>query len=300
MQASANSDKGCILDFADGAYEPKCELLRAKSQILHREGGAPAHIPYVKATPPMEGLNSAKGVWALELLDRKTSGPVLWRSPIRLRHVASGKYLSVDSSKPATPSTESFEYRNSSGRKVEPHKETESYRSNWSGTMFNAGLVPVADASIQAGKLGSAASMVFYLVPSEDVSDSDALANNTSTILIEHRPPQKVEGPLVHKKSFSDWRAPSVLYLVVSIDELKPQLEGAPQLAKRIDESEANEGETSTADGSVEKPQLGPPQLAEVDENMQMKIILLKRNKRRWLSKGHRWLASRRFSNSVS
>ena len=34
----------------------------------------------------------------------------------------------------------------------------------------------------------------------------------------------------------------------------------------RIDESEANEGESPTADGSVEKPQLEPPQLAEVDE----------------------------------
>jgi len=44
---------------------------------------------------------SAKGAWAVELEARCGAGPVAYGGGFRLRHVPSGKYLSVDTTRPA-------------------------------------------------------------------------------------------------------------------------------------------------------------------------------------------------------
>ena len=234
IQASANSDKGSILDFAEGEYERAEVSGKAHSQCLLRERGAPAHVPYVKVSPSMEGQYSAKGVWALELVDRTTSNPVLWRSLLRLRHIASGKYLAVDSFKPAAAALLHNTQNALSGTddkeiNLSNDKKTASLNNPTSNVLYDAGLVAAADASLAPGTLGSAESMVFYLTPS-GVPHDNVLPKSTITACIEHRPPPKSHAAQRYERIRSGPNSDTcALYLSASINELKPQIEGAPQ-----------------------------------------------------------------------
>lgn len=249
IQASANSDKGSILDFADGKYERAEDSGKAHNQFLLREGAAPAHAPYFKVAPPMEGQHSAKGIWALELVDRTTSSPVLWRSPLRLRHVASGKYLAVDSSKPAAASVLKNTQNASSSASVDEDNfsngDLDDTASN--NVMYDAGLVAAADASLTPGALGSVESTIFYLTPS-GVPDNDALPKSTMTACIEHHPPPKSQAARTYEKLRSG-RSGGIcaLYLSASIRELKPQMEGVPQYI--VKKEEDNEEEHGVSEG---------------------------------------------------
>ena len=40
--------------------------------------------------------HSAKQLWAVEYLDRRVAGAVVWHQDVRLRHVGSGKYLALN------------------------------------------------------------------------------------------------------------------------------------------------------------------------------------------------------------
>jgi dolichyl-phosphate-mannose--protein O-mannosyl transferase len=50
----------------------------------------------------LRNLYVKKGLWCFERLSRRKAGPVLWDTAVRLRHVASGRYLAVDTHKPTT------------------------------------------------------------------------------------------------------------------------------------------------------------------------------------------------------
>ena len=50
--------------------------------------------------PTNPANQSVKGLWSLELPRRDVSEPINWDTPVRLRHVGSGKYLAVSAPKP--------------------------------------------------------------------------------------------------------------------------------------------------------------------------------------------------------
>ncbi len=145
VQASSDPDKGEVLDATGDEDDP----LR-----LSRRGGVPAHVPYLKAIVYTADSNnaknhSAKGVWCFEALDRTTCSDVRWRTmPLRIRHVPSGKYLSVDSLRPARNLV----------------KET-------AGTLYDAALVWDTDPLVEDGAFASASSMIFYLSPTDVSGD---------------------------------------------------------------------------------------------------------------------------------
>ncbi len=72
-----------------------------------REMGLPLHIPYLKllvdhgdGPQPYDPHNLLpKALWAFELPKRTTSGIVSWDTPLRIKHVTSGRYLAVDTTK---------------------------------------------------------------------------------------------------------------------------------------------------------------------------------------------------------
>jgi hypothetical protein len=235
VQASSNSDKGRVLDFAEGAFEP--DQGGARSETLLREGGGAVHVPYLKAGAQAGGQLSAKGVWTFELLDRAASGPVLWRSPLRVRHVPSGKYLAVDSTKPSKRPT----WRTN---KVNSGEEDEASLAE---LMFDAGLVALCvNPSLPPGALGSPASTVFYLMPSE-VPDTASLAKSIVTVRLEHRPPPKSEA--FEAAQATNQRGPATLYLVAPKGEAKPPVVGAPELSPELISLELNEGDDQAEKG---------------------------------------------------
>ena len=59
-------------------------------QSSARENGEQAHIPYLKAFNDSFHL-SVKGVWCFEAVTRNVAFPVQYNSPLRVRHVPSGK-----------------------------------------------------------------------------------------------------------------------------------------------------------------------------------------------------------------
>mmetsp|Transcript_2615 Transcript_2615/g.3205 ORF Transcript_2615/g.3205 Transcript_2615/m.3205 type:complete len:705 (+) Transcript_2615:139-2253(+) len=106
MQASADSDKGEILDAAGTSDDP----LR-----VWREDHTPAHVPYLKNFSNNVGaagsgarsstdalldirMLSAKAIWCFENVDFTTCTEISFNQPLRIKHVPSGKFLSVDSS----------------------------------------------------------------------------------------------------------------------------------------------------------------------------------------------------------
>ena len=84
------------------AVPAACVLVR-NEQLLHPQGSAvvrascdplkPHHAPYLK---PQDGSSSCKGAWGFETETRMKGGVVMWDTPLRIRHLASGKYLAVD------------------------------------------------------------------------------------------------------------------------------------------------------------------------------------------------------------
>eukprot|EP00615_Pteridomonas_danica_P005853 CAMPEP_0114339576 /NCGR_PEP_ID=MMETSP0101-20121206/7817_1 /TAXON_ID=38822 ORGANISM="Pteridomonas danica, Strain PT" /NCGR_SAMPLE_ID=MMETSP0101 /ASSEMBLY_ACC=CAM_ASM_000211 /LENGTH=2941 /DNA_ID=CAMNT_0001472581 /DNA_START=113 /DNA_END=8938 /DNA_ORIENTATION=+ len=79
-----------------------------KSRAPMRQGDTQAHIPYLRtildssdvADPTNPANHSAKGLWSFEPLRRTTTVPTGWETAVRVRHVPSGMYLSVELSKP--------------------------------------------------------------------------------------------------------------------------------------------------------------------------------------------------------
>jgi hypothetical protein len=120
--------------------------------------------------------------------------------------------------------------------------------------MYDAGLVATPDASLSPGCLGSPESTVFYLTPSE-ISHDDDLPKMTTTVCVEHHPPQNSQAFLTYGKSRSSRSGPFALYLSASIDELKSQLEGIPKVTVR-NESSSMESAVAAAEGATDQDKI--------------------------------------------
>ncbi len=97
LQASSNPDKGETLDALPGDVSNLEE--NGSGARLLREGRVPAHLPYLK---PLVSSNAAhpdnrngKSIWRFEPLDPTAADVVCFYSPLRIRHVATGKYLAI-------------------------------------------------------------------------------------------------------------------------------------------------------------------------------------------------------------
>ena len=177
VTASGDPDKGQVLDTADPA----------KRERTRCSGAAPAHVPYLKhyvgdASSPANF--SAKSAWQFEAEDRSTTGSVMWMTPLRLRHVPSNKYLSVDSLRPARRLAE----RTATSLDDSAVDDGGGYSDDDadSAGLFTCALVEEVDAEAAPGALGSAESLVFYLVPTGAVNGK-ALGVSVTTALLEHR-----------------------------------------------------------------------------------------------------------------
>ena len=145
------------------------------------DGLAPAHVPYLKhvagdASNPAHF--TAKAAWRFEAVDNAGSGPVAFRTPYRLRHVASDKYLAVDSAAPTD-----LQDNGGGGGGSGGGDRAEDRRD-----LYTAALVDGVDLAAGEGELGSPASLLFYLVPT-DSSSTDALGSGVTTVRLEHRSP---------------------------------------------------------------------------------------------------------------
>jgi hypothetical protein len=176
IQASSNVDKGASVDFVEGHRK------------VFRTDHIPAHVPYLKKKT--DGQPSAKGVWSFESVEKAQAGPVKWGVPLRIRHVSSGAYLSVDSLNPT------FLYSPDEDMDVDT-------------SLFNVALVSDVDPKAKEGSFGSAASLEFMLVTHE-VEPTATLSLGVTTMTLEHRPPAGLD-------------APRRLYLL-SPNETKPDL----------------------------------------------------------------------------
>jgi hypothetical protein len=194
MQASANPDKGQVLD-ALGTTEDPLEATR--------RGGLPAHVPYFKGlTSTADSSNpinlSAKAVWCFEPLDRTICVPVGWRTmPLRIRHVPSGKYLSVDSSRPTPVPPVGVERAGGamaagtaaaaagSGSLLSKASSSMGSSRGEAPLYYDTALVADADLSKSEGVFGSPSSLVFFLSPTDAVTTT-TLRESTSAIRIEH------------------------------------------------------------------------------------------------------------------
>ena len=94
--------------------------------------------------------------------------------PVHICHVPSGKYLSVDSLDAGMRSPNLKSAVSQTGEPLDL-------------TFYNAALVPGVDPSALEGAFGSASSLVFYVLPSEEVR-GETLRDGVATIKVEHRP----------------------------------------------------------------------------------------------------------------
>jgi hypothetical protein len=198
--ASGDADKGQVLDAKHPSKRTRTRTIVGSDTSNIISGGGvlpvPAHIPYLKNVSG-EVSNpanfSAKAVWRFESLDRTSSSPVKWSVPLRLKHVASNKYLSVDSLNPTIKMAKQSMVRSKSSSSnlsssgtdegagagavagVEDAKDESLSRAVSSNAVLcNASLVFDTDDRVQEGALGSPSSLIFYLIPT-DATSSDTL-----------------------------------------------------------------------------------------------------------------------------
>ena len=102
FRASNNPDKGEILDCLpseNGGETVKKSVRRTKSSST-----VPAHIPYLKPINMRDaadsGHTSSKSVWSFQPLEDGSAASIKWRTPYRIQHTCSEKFLSVDTSSP--------------------------------------------------------------------------------------------------------------------------------------------------------------------------------------------------------
>jgi hypothetical protein len=93
-------------------------------------------------------MYGTQAIWSFEAPDRTRCSEVKFDVPLRLRHIPSGKLLSVNTSISAVLS--------------EPRD----------GICFDACLVHDVDKFAEEGALGSASSMLFFLTPTDVSNDS--------------------------------------------------------------------------------------------------------------------------------
>jgi len=102
--ASCNKDKNAQSD------KIRSKKFKGIGDEPDRDLVLPAHLPYLRQVDqvtsneepdPTDPRNhSSKAVWVFETLSRKTSDTISWSDDVRIRHVPSGRYLCVDTSRP--------------------------------------------------------------------------------------------------------------------------------------------------------------------------------------------------------
>jgi hypothetical protein len=170
MQASSDPDKGEVLDSipgedGDSAHKEQTRFLRV--------GGLPAHVPYLKllphgADPSSKSHLNGKACWVFESMDRTECSPVRWYSmPLRLRHVASGKYLAVDTSSPT---------KQSSSVNLPPPRGADINVVNFDTMLVKESVEGMTHPST-----------VFFVLPIDGDSYGNNLSGDISSIRLEHR-----------------------------------------------------------------------------------------------------------------
>jgi len=89
LTASCNRDKGETLD----------ALAKGDRATQRRESNAPAHLPYLSKNSAQEPSNranlSAKSVWRFEPVEALSGDVVAFGNKVRIKHVATNKFLAV-------------------------------------------------------------------------------------------------------------------------------------------------------------------------------------------------------------
>jgi hypothetical protein len=154
---------------AEGFVRASCDTDKRRfvNRAERRLDGSMAHQVYIsrksKFPDPNHPANkSAKAVWAFEYIDRSKGGSIQWNGQFRLRHVGSGKYLSVDT------------------LSIVPRSSADEGSV---GDAFRCGLVRMP-SSVPPGGLGSPESLVFTLQP-VDGSEGD-LPDGVASLRIVH------------------------------------------------------------------------------------------------------------------
>ena len=189
-----------------------------------RNRGALGHIPYVRSEALLDPSQSesfgAKSTWAFEscanIYKSRHEGCALeWEKPVRLRHVASGKYLSCQTS--------------SNGRDA-------AIATDGDVLWYDAALVDDVINDAPPGAFGSAESMLF-IVTAESDSSSGFLPQGVSSLVICH--PYRnlaIEEELAGEEENES--AVSQCFLFTDTRESKPEfLSGAKDAFKDLDES---------------------------------------------------------------
>lgn len=116
---------------------------------------------------------SAKSCWTFEPLDPSTSSEVQWSTmPLRIRHVASGKYLSVNSLQPSPVTSTTIQHSefipndDDGGARLRASSLQRSDTVEKSRTLYNASLCDIF-LGVLPGAFGSEGSTVFYLSPTD-------------------------------------------------------------------------------------------------------------------------------------
>jgi hypothetical protein len=200
LSASGDADKGEVLDARDPSKQRRTRPLPPASVTDGRiVGPIPAHVPYLKSMTgdvSNPANFSAKAVWRFETLDRKVAATVKWRTPLRLRHVPSDKYLSVDSLNPTKLSKARAPFVSSVPRSpmkgasggvsfgVRAGEEGKDGESASNATLYNAALVSDVDESAGEGAFGSASSLIFTLVPTDVTGDTLKVRKKLESTLV--------------------------------------------------------------------------------------------------------------------
>ena len=181
LSASGDADKGEVLD----AIDPK-----NKTRLRGADQQTPAHVPYLKI-PPGDAASpqnaSFKSVWCFESMEEDESTTVAWRKPYRLRHVASGKYLAVDtlSSTYLEAGQAPLNGEGSNLLGSDSRKRGEGFEEDDTLQLFTAALVDAEDPNETPGALGSRESIIFRLSPTDEVHEK--LINGVNTLRLEHQ-----------------------------------------------------------------------------------------------------------------
>ena len=180
--ASGDPDKGEVLDAKDPSKQTR---MRGEDQQT------PAHVPYLKAVygdPNLTHNASFKSVWCIESLDSSTSTVVEWGKSYRLRHVASGKYLAVETLVPASRKMvkKTLPKLRDGPLSLDDDEDGQEYDNDNAAELFTAALVSTENQyKLHAGSLGSLESMMFSFSPTDEAGEK--FVNGINTLRLEHR-----------------------------------------------------------------------------------------------------------------
>jgi hypothetical protein len=218
LTASSNPDKGDVLDYVEGsefhhygAGASAKQVRECSNSVSGLEAGVfasglPAHMAYLKplassGDPTNPRNHTAKSCWSFEPADGGLRAHIIrFHEPVRIRHLASGKYLYVNSKEKGMFTARS-QKRNARRNSVKGISLDEGLSPD-DTAFFNCTLVdaPAPGSATVKGVPG----LIFKLVPTS--ATTPELHQGTSIVRITH--------------TLRDGR---VLYFT-DVDDFKPQL----------------------------------------------------------------------------